>query len=199
MDQSRIVAQYQFAVSFNVLPRVPHGLKKPPPAGGKRNRRQMEQTEGTPPVVDQRNIRPRFADPSQRDSPSEERASHPHGTNNPQDTPKCSLNRNSSPFNASLLMPPLRPASSICPSPESFNEVIPLGQAMSPPTTDGETAPVLMELNPESGSITGCVKVWIKGTGFPATLPLYARFGTTVVPTVRICLCHFSVYLNPFY
>ena len=57
--------------------------------------------------------------------------------------------------------------------------------AISPPKTDGERPPTLTEVNPDSGSITGGVRIWLKGIDFPALLPLFARFGAAVVPTVR--------------
>jgi len=41
------------------------------PQGQKRTRRQMEESEEVPPVVDQRNVRPRFDDSSQKDAADE--------------------------------------------------------------------------------------------------------------------------------
>jgi hypothetical protein len=57
-------------------------------------------------------------------------------------------------------------------------------QTFSPPKVDDEHTPTLTEVNPDSGSITGGVRIWLKGMNFPALLPLFARFGAAVVPTV---------------
>jgi hypothetical protein len=54
-----------------------------------------------------------------------------------------------------------------------------------PPRIDGESTPTLTEVDPEAGSITGGARIWLKGIDFPAVFPLFARFGTAVVPTVR--------------
>ena len=51
---------------------------------------------------------------------------------------------------------------------------------------DREGNSALTEVNPESGSITGGARIWLKGIDFPALFPLFARFGTTVVPTVSL-------------
>lgn len=173
------MAQYRFPVSFNVLAKLPQGQKKPPPAGGKRNRLEMEQPEGTHPTVDQRSVRPRFDDPSQRDPPA----------NNHCGSPRCGRHCNSNSSSPPLLIPPPQLHSSACPSPKSLNNMISLGQAMSPPKADKEAAPILTDVNPELGSITGGTRVWLTGMDFPTTSPLFARFGTTVVPTVRPYLC----------
>jgi len=62
----------------------------------------------------------------------------------------------------------------------------PTTQAIAPPRTDGEPIPTLTEVNPESGSITGGARVWLRGIDFPSLFPLFARFGTAVVPTVSL-------------
>jgi len=59
-------------------------------------------------------------------------------------------------------------------------------QPISPPKADEERNPTLTEVNPDSGSITGGVRIWLKGMDFPALLPLFARFGAAVVPTVSM-------------
>ena len=56
-------------------------------------------------------------------------------------------------------------------------------RTITPPRTDGTPLPTLTEVNPESGSVTGGARIWLKGINFPA-LPLFARFGSAVVPTV---------------
>ena len=57
---------------------------------------------------------------------------------------------------------------------------------------DRERAPILTEVNPDSGSTTGGARIWLKGIDFPALFPLFARFGNAVVPTV-------STYSRPSY
>jgi hypothetical protein len=147
----------------------------------------MEQPEGTPPAVDQRSVRPRFGDPSQRDPLGDERPDDRDLTNNLQDSPKRGPHHNSSSSSSPSLIPFLQLPWSACPSSELLNNMTSPGQSMSPPRIDGDVTPILMEMNPESGSITGGTKVWLKGMDFPTTLPLFARFGTAVVPTVRPC------------
>jgi len=66
-----------------------------------------------------------------------------------------------------------------------LDAIKPPNQAIAPPGTDGDCAPTLTEVNPESGSLTGGARTWLQGTNFLAHLPLFARFGTAVVPTVR--------------
>ena len=146
----------------------------------------MEQPEGTHPTVDQRSVRPRFDDPSQRDPPGD---NHRSPTNHLCGSPRCGRHCNSSP---SSPPPPILPPqlhSSVCPSPKSLNDMITLAQAIAPPKADKEATPIVTDVNPELGSITGGTRVWLKGMDFPTTSPLFARFGTTVVPTVSPYLC----------
>jgi hypothetical protein len=65
----------------------------------------------------------------------------------------------------------------------------PPNEAIAPPRTDGESTATLTEVNPGSGPITGGVKIWLKGMDFPTVFPLFARFGTAVVPTVSALIC----------
>ena len=146
----------------------------------------MEQPEGTPPTLDQRSVRPRLDDPLQRAPQGDD---HPSPVHNPWDPPKSGRNCNDSPASPPSLVPPPQLPWSECPSPKSLSDIIPLGQETPTTRTDRETAPILTEVNPESGSITGGATVWLKGMDFPTTFPLFARFGTTVVPTVRSCFC----------
>ena len=60
-------------------------------------------------------------------------------------------------------------------------------QATSPLEMGEERPPTLTEVNPDFGPITGGVRIWLKGMDFPALSPLFARFGTAVVPTVSVC------------
>jgi len=68
-------------------------------------------------------------------------------------------------------------------------------QPIAPSWTEGESAPTLTEVNPESGSITGGATIWLKGMDFPALFPLFARFGTAVVPTVSSLITFMKLFL----
>jgi hypothetical protein len=67
---------------------------------------------------------------------------------------------------------------------------------MQAPKTDGEPSATLTEVNPESGPITGGARIWLKGINFPSIFPLFARFGTSVVPTVSRMGLRFGPYLQ---
>ena len=153
----------------------------------------MEQLEGTPPTLEQRSVRPRLDHPSQGDPPGDD---HPSPANHLWDSFRFGQSCNNSPASHPPLIPPSQLQWSAWSSPKSLDNIIPLGQTMSQPRTDGETTPTLTEVNPESGSMTGGATVWLKGMDFPATFPLFARFGTTVVPTVRSSFC-LSRFISP--
>ena len=61
--------------------------------------------------------------------------------------------------------------------------------------------PTLTDVNPEQGSITGGARIWLQGIDFPALFPLFARFGTAVVPTVSLrderCKPQLTNFLRP--
>jgi len=76
----------------------------------------------------------------------------------------------------------LSPNASSRPAP--LDATKPPTQTIAPPVTEGESTPTLMEVNPESGSITGGATLWLQGMDFPTLFPLFARFGSAVVPTV---------------
>jgi len=145
----------------------------------------MEESEEVPPVVDQRNVRPRFDDSSQRDA-ADERNDHPMPAPaiNPWDAPQGSQYREG---DSSSAPPPAIPHSQLPQNAGSnsgpLNAWKPPNSAIPPPRIDGEPTPTLTEVNPKSGSITGGARIWLKGMEFPA-FPLFARFGTVVVPTV---------------
>ena len=84
---------------------------------------------------------------------------------------------------------PFQPPQNADHSPAPLNPVEFLVQATPPRRTDGERAPTLTEVNPDSGSTTGGARIWLKGVDFPALFPLFARFGNAVVPTVSIRSC----------
>ena len=181
MGQNLIVAQQQLPFSFDVVAKHGQAPARPPPAaGGKRSRRDVEQPEGMPPELDQRNVRPRCEGPSQG-APGNERADRAIPTINPWDPPLHDQYREGSPSSSLLLtLPPHLPRN----AGPSFDSLNTPHQAIVPPRTDPEPTPTLTEVNPDSGSITGGVRIWLKGKDFPAHLTLYARFGTAVVPTV---------------
>ena len=70
---------------------------------------------------------------------------------------------------SSTSSPPASPPQGIAPDPEPVS-----------------WAPTLTESNPESGSVIGGARIWLKGKDFPACFPLFARFGSAVVPTVSL-------------
>jgi hypothetical protein len=149
----------------------------------------MEQPEDIHPVVDQRNVRPRFEGPSQ-EAPGNERFDHvtpvinlrdplggQHSEGSPSSSPPPQLPRNAGPNSDSLSTP---------------------FQATAPPRTDPEPTPTLIDVNPESGSTTGGARIWLKGQNFPTLISLFARFGTAVVSTVSPMEIPFDPYLIRF-
>jgi hypothetical protein len=70
------------------------------------------------------------------------------------------------------------------PSPAPLEVIEPPHQVIVLPRTDGERDPILTQVNPESGSITGGAVIWLAGIDFPALFPLFARFGTSVMRAV---------------
>ena len=156
---------------------------KPATTKGKRTRRDMEGTSST---ANDRNVRIRRDEPLPRDPPGYEPTDHPMPAFNPRNAPQ---DRGDSSSSASPVAAPLPIPWNAGPNPEPIsarNPPNPPQQAIAPLRTDGEPAPTLTEVNPESGSITGGARIWLKGIDFPALFPLFARFGTAVVPTVSL-------------
>ena len=171
-DQNHIVAQCRLPFKFNVLSKLPKSATR-----RKRKRVEFEEAEGAAP--EPRSVRPRLDDtnvPVQRNPPSSEEIHHPAPATNYQDFPHGVQSREHGSFNPLPLVIPTRPRRSADANPE----------AIAPPTTDSEATPTLTELNPDAGSIRGGARIWLKGINFPSRFPLFARFGTTVVPTVRL-------------
>ena len=175
------MAQCQLPFSFHILAGI--RLVKPSPAGGKRNRRNMEESDGIPSVVDQRNVRPRIAAPSQRGPPGNEWINLPKPRTNPWGTTQGGLHHGATSL-PQISPPQLSRSANTITSP--LNAVKLPNQAVTPPRKDVETVPILVEVNPASGSIAGDAKIWLKGTDFSDRFALYARFGSTVVPTVGL-------------
>ena len=195
MDQNFIVAQYQLPFSFNVVAKLKKVRERPPPAAGrKRSRLQVEQSEDVPPKLDKRNVRPRLEGHSQR-APGNEQTDEAMSVIIPWDSSLGGQHREgSSSGSLPVALPPhlLRNAG---PNVDSLD--IP-HQAIVPPRADEEPTPTLIDVNPESGSITGGARIWLKGKDFPALIPLFARFGTAIVPTVSTMEIPFEPYLIRF-
>jgi hypothetical protein len=108
VSQNRIVAQYQLPFTFQFVADFPVQCARPSLAGFKRSRRQMEkELDERPPEVDQRNVRPRFDEPSQRDTDGDQ-INHPILTFNPWGITKGGQNRENrppSPSSLSILLP----------------------------------------------------------------------------------------------
>ena len=172
------MAQYRLPFSFRVVAKLPQGQK--------RRRGQIDQPE-EPQVVDQRNVRARFDE--------REAVDEPMPAFNPRSIPQGGQYREGDSSSASppAVSPPQPPRNAVpwkAPNP-----------VIAPPVTDGERAPTLTEVNPEHGSITGGARIWLKGIDFPALFPLFARFGTAVVPTVSLrnerCKLQLTKFLRP--
>ncbi len=157
----------------------------------------MEQPE-EPTVEDRRNVRARFHDFSQRDA-GHEWNDDPILAVNPRNVPQGGQYHEYDPSNVSppTVSPPRPPQNARGPlSPwQAPNPVI------APPRTDAEPTPTLTDVNPEQGSTTGGARIWLKGMDFPAHFPLFARFGTAVVPTVTLrdlrCEPQLTKFLRP--
>lgn len=142
-----------------------------------------------PPTVDQRNVRPRFDSPPQG-VPGDRRVDHVIPTIDLRDHCRCGQHRGCSPPSS----PPLQLPRNASPNSDSLNVQRPPQKAIAPPTTDQGPLPTLVEVNPESGSIAGGARIWLRGMDFPG-FPLFARFGGTVVPTVSLLEIPFGPYL----
>jgi hypothetical protein len=189
VGQNLIVARHQLPFSFNVVAKYCQARARPPPAaGGKRNRSQVEHLEDIPPELDQRNVRPRFEGHSQGARGNE----RTDDAINLRDPPLGDQYRESSPSGSlPLTRPPHLPRH----AGPNFDSLDTPHQAIVSPRTDEEPTPALIDVNPESGSITGGARIWLKGKDFPALLPLFARFGTAVVSTVSTMEIPFEPYL----
>ena len=189
VSQNRIMAQYQLPFTFHFTADSPGQCARPSLAGVKRTARQMEELDELP-EVDQRNVRSRLDEPSQGDTDGE-RDDHPMRAINPRGSTQGSQHHHNSPSSPSSppspSVPPPQPLQAEGPKLASSDAIYrsPPSRAAILPRTDGESTPTLTEVNPEQGSITGGTMIWLKGADFPALFPLFARFGTAVVPTVR--------------
>jgi len=167
-SQKHIVAQSLLPFSFNVVPKVPTAPEK-------RKRAQ----EGNALTPQPRAVRRRVecANTTAQINPPASDIDCPDAHEAVQSS---DVSTSSSP----PLAPPLVPSQSAGSSSAPLDAIKPPSQAVPPPGTEGECTPTLTEVNPESGSITGGATIWLKGMDFPTLFPLFARFGTAVVPTV---------------
>ena len=178
------MAQCRLPFSFNVLSKLPRG-PRPPEIPATRKRRRPGQKDGDP-LAPERTVRRRMDGNGQIHHPAQD-IGHPSTPQGHED--------NSSSFPP--LVPPPQPAQNVDLSSAELNTIKPPYRAVSPPETAGERTPTLTEVNPDSASITGGVRIWLKGMHFPALCPLFARFGAAVVPTVRVRF-YLSRYISPY-
>ena len=144
----------------------------------------MEQSE-EPPVEDRRNVRARFLDSSRRDA-DYERNDGAILAVNPPNAPQG--DRHCENASTSTVLPS-QPPQNAGPNPGLPSSWKPPNPVTAPLRTNAEPTPTLTDVNPEQGYITGGARIWLKGMDFPAHFPLFARFGTAVVPTVNLrCL-----------
>jgi hypothetical protein len=181
MEQNHIVAQYRLPLSFNVVPKVTAGQgQRPPTTQRKRKRAQREPEDENSPDLEPPANRPRRNNANARPAPT---------FGDPVVPQAVPPREGSSSTLSSSPVPPPQPLRTAEPRTAPLNATMPPTQTSAPPTTDGETVPTLMEVNPAQGAITGGTKIWLKGLDFPALFPLFARFGTAVVPTVNPLAC----------
>ena len=157
----------------------------------------MEQSE-EPLVEDRRNVRARLHDFSQSDA-DHERNDDPMLAVNPQNTPQGAQYCGGGPSNASPpTVSPSQPPQNAGPNPGPLIPWKPPIPVIAPPRTEAGPTPTLTDVNPEQGSITGGARIWLQGIDFPAHFPLFARFGTAVVPTVTVSDLHYEPQLTKF-
>jgi len=140
----------------------------------------MEQSEDVPPAVDQRNVRPRLEGHSQ-EAPGNEWVDNATPAINLREPSLGGHRREGGPSSSLPLMLPHQSPQNAGPNSDALNTS---HQATVPPRIDREPTPTLMDVNPASGPIAGGPRIWLQGKDFPAHLPLFARFGMTVVRTV---------------
>ena len=202
------MAQHRLPFPFNVVAKLPtvnpRPAANPKPTGGrKRNIGQVEPPEGTLPNVESRRVRTRFDPPLQSGPLGNEPIDHPMPATHPRNAPQDPESSSSSSPPPTMPHPQPPRNAGLASDPSTVSK--PPDQAVPPPPPpriDGEPAPTLTEVNPESGSITGGARIWLKGMEFPAVFTLFARFGTAVVPTVShmvlICGSQLTKFLRPF-
>ena len=186
------MARCQLPFSFNVMLK-PQGPRFPA-KHETRKRVQLEQTGGAPPAPEPRLVQPKVV--AQRNPPANinEYINHPAPGIDHHDTSIGAQTNEGNPSISPSLLLSLGPPRNADPS-CSAAPIEVFDQAITPPITDEQRFPTLREVNPESRSITGGARVWLKGVDFPAHFPLYARFGTAVVLTVSQVYLPYGPYL----
>ena len=155
------MAQCRLPFSFNIFSKLPP-RPRPSTIPGTRKRPQPEADDGDPRAPKQRTVRRRMGNAN-------------------------ALAPKNPPGNGQIHSPALDIGNQS--SPRGHEDGPSSSLVISTPKIDGERPPTLTEVNPDSASITGGVRIWLKGMDFPALLPLFARFGGAIVPTVSVCLC----------
>ena len=141
----------------------------------KRKRLELEQPEGAALAPEPRFVRPRLDDGNvlvhSHPPISEEILAMNH-----QNSPRAAGSHEGGSFNSPSLALPTQP-------PQNANAD---SEAISQPRPDDDPTPTLTEVNPEVASIRGGARIWLRGINFSSRFPIFARFGTTVVPTVSL-------------
>jgi hypothetical protein len=167
------VAECRLPFSFNVVP------KKLPAANGKRKR--VQELPTPEPPANRRRI-------DGANATAQIHHHHPPPDVELQDAPEVVQPREDSTSSS--------PPQALPPVPSApLDAIKPPNQPIAPPRTEGESAPTLTEVNPDTGSITGGANIWLKGIDFPTLFPLFARFGTAVVPTVSSLITFVRLFL----
>jgi len=195
------VAECRLPFSFNVVPKLPA-------TQGKRKRAQVEQ-EWDIPTPEPRAVRRQIDGPDVT-APvhplGNEQIHHPAPDIDHQDALEVVQPSEEGEWSAPTMVPPPVSPQNASSTSAPLDAIKPPTQPIAPPRTDGESAPILTNVNPCSGPITGGAEVWLLGMDFPALFPLFARFGTAVVPTVSslIAFCEAlshrpsQVFRNPY-
>ena len=168
------MAQCRLPFAFNVVPKLPRTATR-----RKRKRLELEQTEGAALAPEPRFVRPRLDDanvPVHSHPPISEEIDQPAPAMSHQNSPRAARSHEDGSFNSpSLAIPTQLPRNANANS-----------EAIRPPRPDGDPTPTLTEVNPEAASIRGGARIWLRGINFSSRFPIFARFGTTVVPTVSL-------------
>ena len=174
--QNNIVAQCRLPFSFNILSKL-------------QKRRRLDQDDGDPPAPEPRVVRRRTGEAStlaERIPLGDDLFHDPPPAIGDQSTLQGVQSLQNGSSSSLLFVQPLQSPRDAGPSSVPPNSIESPNQAVPTLGTDGKRPPTLTEVNPDAGSTTGGARIWLKGMGFPA-LPLFAKFGAAIVPTVGPC------------